>query len=218
MGPIFKKRANAIAKLVIFGGPALIFVIGAVFYAFGQSDFWTRVNSPLDQPVPFSHQHHVDGLGIDCRYCHTSVAQSSFAGLPPTETCMTCHSQVWKDAPVLQPVRDSFQSGKPIKWTRVYDLPDYVYFDHSIHVNKGVGCVSCHGRVDQMPITWKTQPLYMRWCLDCHRHPERYLRQPNEVFDMQYKTPENQAALSRRLLIENHVHQQGLTDCYTCHR
>ena len=218
MGQIFKERANAIARLVIFGGPALIMGIGAVFYAFGQSDYWTRVNSPLQQPVPFSHQHHVEGLGIDCRYCHTSVAQSSFAGLPPTETCMTCHSQVWKDAPVLQPVRDSFETGKPIKWTRVYDLPDYVYFDHSIHVNKGIGCVSCHGRVDQMPITWKTQPLYMRWCLDCHRRPEGSLRRPDEVFEMQDKAPENQSLSSRSLTIENHVHQQGLTDCYTCHR
>ena len=163
MGQIFKERANAIAKLVMFGGPALILVMGAVFYALGQSDYLTRVNYPLDQPIPFSHQHHVGGLGIDCRYCHTSVTQSSFAGLPPTETCMTCHSQIWKEPPVLKPVRDSFQTGNPIKWTRVYDLPDYVYFNHSIHVNKGVACVTCHGRVDEMPITWKTQPLYMRW-------------------------------------------------------
>ena len=218
MGQIFKERANAIARLVIFGGPALIFLTGAVFYALGQSDYLTRVNSPLDQPVPFSHQHHVGGLGIDCRYCHTSVTQSSFAGLPPTETCMTCHSQIWKDAPVLKPVRDSFQTGNPIKWTRVYDLPDYVYFNHSIHVNKGVACVTCHGRVDEMPITWKTQPLYMRWCLDCHRQPEEYLRQPSEVFDLQFKPFPNQSASKRQLIVENHVHPQGLTDCYTCHR
>jgi hypothetical protein len=218
MGQIFKERANAIARLVIFGGPALIFLTGAVFYVLGQSEYLTRVNSPLDQPVPFSHQHHVGGLGIDCRYCHTSVTQSSFAGLPPTETCMTCHSQIWKDAPVLKPVRDSFQTGDPIKWTRVYDLPDYVYFNHSVHVNKGVACVTCHGRVDEMPITWKTQPLYMRWCLDCHRQPERYLRQPDEVFDLQFKPSPNQSASKRQLIVENHVHPQGLTDCYTCHR
>jgi Cytochrome c7 and related cytochrome c len=218
MGQIFKERANAIARLVVFGGPVLIVVVGAVFYALGQSDFLTRVHSPLDQPVPFSHQHHVGGLGIDCRYCHTSVTQSPFAGLPPTETCMTCHSQIWKDAPVLQPVRDSFQTGTPIKWTRVYDLPDYVYFDHSIHVNKGVACVTCHGRVDEMPITWKTQPLYMRWCLDCHRQPEENLRQPDKVFDLQFKPFPNQSASKRQLIVENHVHPQGLTDCYTCHR
>jgi Cytochrome c552 len=218
MGQIFKERANAIAKLVIFGGPALLFFSGAIFYALGQSDYLTRVNSPLDQPIPFSHQHHVGGLGIDCRYCHTSVTQSSFAGLPSTETCMTCHSQVWKDAPVLQPVRDSFQTGNPIKWTRVYDLPDYVYFNHSIHVNKGVACVTCHGRVDEMPITRKTQPLYMRWCLDCHRQPEEYLRRPSEVFDLQFKPSQNQSVSNRQLVVANHVHPQGLTDCYTCHR
>ena len=131
---------------------------------------------------------------------------------------MTCHSQVWKDAPVLQPVRDSFQTGNPIKWTRVYDLPDYVYFNHSIHVNKGVACVTCHGRVDEMPITCKTQPLYMRWCLDCHRQPEEYLRRPSEVFDLQFKPSQNQSVSNRQLIVANHVHPQGLTDCYTCHR
>jgi len=218
MAQLFKKRANAIARLIIFGGPAVFLAICAVLFTFGRSDFWTRVDDPLNQPVPFSHKHHVDGLGIDCRYCHTSVEQSSFAGLPSTETCMTCHSQIWKDAPVLEPVRASFQTGRPIQWTRVYDLPDYVYFDHSIHVNKGISCAACHSRVDEMPITWKAQPLYMRWCLDCHRHPEENLRRPQDVFDMQYQAPKNQSTLGRQLAIENHVHQQGLTDCYTCHR
>jgi hypothetical protein len=218
MRQIFKERANAIARLMLFGGPIFISAIGTVFYTLGQSDFLTRVHSPIDQPVPFSHQHHVGGLGIDCRHCHTSVTQSSFAGLPPTETCMTCHSQIWKDAPVLKPVRDSFQTGNPIKWTRVYDLPDYVYFNHSIHVNKGVACVTCHGRVDEMPITWKTQPLYMRWCLDCHRHPEENLRPPSQVFDLQFKPFPDQSASKPELIVENHVHPQGLTDCYTCHR
>ena len=131
---------------------------------------------------------------------------------------MTCHSQIWKDAPVLQPVRDSFQTGNPIKWSRVYDLPDYVYFDHSIHVNKGVACVTCHGRVDEMPITWKTQSLYMRWCLDCHRQPGEKLRPPSQVFDLQFKPFPNQSVSKRQLIVENHVHPQGLTDCYTCHR
>ncbi|MDQ2868694.1 MAG: cytochrome c3 family protein [Verrucomicrobiota bacterium] len=197
-----------------------LFIVGGsvAIYALGRSDFWTRVEVPLHQPVPFSHQHHVDGLGIDCRYCHTSVESSSFAGLPPTETCMTCHSQIWKDAPVLQPVRDSLQTGTPIKWTRVHDLPDYVYFDHSIHVNKGIGCATCHGRVDQMPITWKTKPLYMRWCLSCHRQPETALRPTDEVFNMKYRAPGNQTSLGQQLITRNHVRQQGLTDCYTCHR
>ncbi len=131
---------------------------------------------------------------------------------------MTCHSQVWKDAPVLQPVRDSWQTGAPIKWTRVHDLPDYVYFNHSIHVAKGVGCATCHGQVNEMPLTWKTQQLYMRWCLDCHRAPEKYLRPTSRVVDMTYRPPANQLALGRQLLQTNHVQTAGLTDCYTCHR
>jgi hypothetical protein len=218
MGQLFKSRANAVARGTLIGG--VIFVIGGcvVLYGFARSDLWTAVDSPIEQPVPFSHQHHVGGLGIDCRYCHTSVENSSFAGVPPTEICMTCHSQIWKDAPLLQPVRESWQTGRPIKWTRVYDLPDYVYFDHSIHVNKGIACESCHGRVDRMPLTSKAQPLYMRWCLDCHRQPQNFLRPSNEVVDMNYKAPPNQRVFGQQLISANHVHPQGLTDCYTCHR
>jgi cytochrome c peroxidase len=131
---------------------------------------------------------------------------------------MTCHSQVWKDAPVLQPVRESWQTGQSIRWQRVHDLPDYVYFDHSIHVAKGVGCATCHGAVNEMPLTWKTQELYMRWCLECHRHPQDYLRPIDRVVDVHYRPPANQAALGRQLLQHNHVETTGLTDCYTCHR
>jgi hypothetical protein len=218
MAQLFQRRANAIAKTVVAGGILVLGGACAGMFAFGRSDYWTRVEEPLAQPVPFSHEHHVAGLGIDCRYCHTSVEKSSFAGIPPTETCMTCHSQVWKDAPVLQPVRDSLQNGTPLRWTRVHDLPDYVFFNHSIHVSKGIGCASCHGRVDRMPITWKAQPLYMRWCLDCHRAPEEHLRPRDEVFNLAYATPENQAALGRDLARQNHVNREGLTDCYTCHR
>lgn len=218
MEQLFKRRANSIAKLIIFGGAAVVVILCAALYAFARSDYWTSVNVPLEQPVPFSHQHHVAGLGIDCRYCHTGVETSSFAGLPPTETCMTCHSQVWKDAPVLQPVRDSWQTGKPIRWTRVHDLPDYVYFNHSIHVAKGVGCATCHGQVNQMPLTWKTKQLYMRWCLDCHRQPAKYLRPTDEVVDMNYHAPKDQLAFGQKLVRRNNVHTAGLTDCYTCHR
>ena len=218
MGQLFKRRANSIATATVIGVPLLILASAASLFAFARSDFWTHVDAPRDQPVPFSHQHHVGGLGIDCRYCHTSVEQSSFAGVPPTETCMTCHSQVWKDAPVLQPVRDSWQTGRPIRWTRVHDLPDYVYFNHSIHVNKGVGCATCHGQVNEMPLTWKTQQLYMRWCLDCHRAPEKYLRPPKEVVNMNYRPPANQFAFGKQLLQQNHVKTTTLTDCYTCHR
>jgi hypothetical protein len=218
MGQLFKRRANSIALLMVVGVPAAIAATGASFFAFVRSDFWTQVDVPRDQPVPFSHKHHVGGLGIDCRYCHTSVEQSSFAGLPPTETCMTCHSQVWKDAPVLQPVRESWQTGRAIKWQRVHDLPDYVYFNHSIHVAKGVGCATCHGQVNQMPLTWKTKELYMRWCLDCHKQPERFLRPTSKVFSMNYQPPPNQLAVGKQLVRQNNVHTAGLTDCYTCHR
>jgi hypothetical protein len=218
MGQLFKRRANSIALLIVVGVPAAIAATGAGFFAIVRSDFWTQVDVPRDQPVPFSHKHHVGGLGIDCRYCHTGVEQSSFAGLPATETCMTCHSQVWKDAPVLEPVRESWQTGRAIKWQRVHDLPDYVYFDHSIHVAKGVGCATCHGHVNEMPLTWKTKELYMRWCLDCHKQPERFLRPATEVVSMSYQPPPNQLALGQQLVRQNNVHTAGLTDCYTCHR
>jgi hypothetical protein len=218
MAQLFKRRANALAKLTLVGVPLLIVGASVTLFAFARSDFWTRVDVPLEQPVPFSHKHHVADDGIDCRYCHTSVENSSFAGIPPTETCMTCHSQIWKDAPVLQPVRESWQTGAPIKWLRVHDLPNYVYFDHSIHVNKGVGCATCHGQVNEMPLTFKTQELYMRWCLNCHRDPAKFIRPKDQVFNMTYKEPTSQSSLGQQLLATNHVHTQGLTDCYTCHR
>lgn len=218
MGQLFKSRANSIAKLIVFGGPLLLAGTCAALYACSRSDYLTGVELPLEQPVPFSHQHHVGGLGIDCRYCHSSVEQSSFAGLPPTETCMTCHSQIWKDAPLLQPVRDSLQTGQPIKWTRVHDLPDYVYFDHSIHVAKGVGCATCHGQVNEMPLTWKTQSLQMRWCLDCHRDPAKFVRPKEQVFNTAYGPQENQRSLGKQFLATNNIHTAGLTDCSTCHR
>jgi hypothetical protein len=218
MAQLFKARSNAIAKLTLIGVPLLVVGASVTLFAFARSDFWTRVDVPIEQPVPFSHKHHVADDGIDCRYCHTSVENSSFAGIPPTETCMTCHSQIWKDAPVLQPVRESWQTGVPLKWVRVHDLPDYVYFDHSIHVNKGVGCATCHGQVNEMPLTFKTQELYMRWCLNCHRDPAKFVRPKDQVFNMAYRQPASQLSLGQRLLATNHVHTRGLTDCYTCHR
>jgi hypothetical protein len=169
-----------------------------------------------EQPVPFSHKHHVSGLGIDCRYCHTAVETSSFAGIPPTETCMSCHSQIWFDSPMLEPVRASFQTGRALHWTRVHDLPDFVYFNHSIHLEKGVGCSTCHGRVDQMPLTLAEHSLLMEWCLDCHRMPERFVRPRGYIFRMDWTPPANQLTLGRRLVKEYGIRK--LTDCYTCHR
>lgn len=218
MGQLFKRRANSIAKAVVIGVPLFVCAGAYAWHLLTWSDYATHIDQPLDQPVPFSHKHHVGDDGVDCRYCHTGVENSAFANVPPTETCMTCHSQLFKDAPVLQPVRDSWQTGAPIKWQRVHDLPDYVYFDHSIHVAKGVGCATCHGQVNEMPLTFKTQSLYMRWCLDCHRNPEKFLRPKSEVVNMNYRPPADQIALGQRLVRQNNVHKNGLTDCYTCHR
>jgi NAD-dependent SIR2 family protein deacetylase len=163
----------------------------------------------------------VAGLGLDCRYCHTSVEHSSFAGLPPTETCMTCHSQVWRDAPILAPVRESLATRQPIHWNRVNQTPDFVFFNHSIHVEKGIGCSTCHGPVDQMPITWKEHSLYMRWCLDCHSAPERNLRPRSEIFNMQWEPPPDPAQRGKELAAAYHIatnRLQQLTDCSMCHR
>ena len=176
------------------------------------------IGSPAEQPVPFSHEHHVGDVGLDCRYCHTSVEQSAFAGIPPTHTCMTCHSQLFTEQPMLTPVVRSFRSGEPLRWNRIHDLPDFVYFNHSIHIAKGVGCVTCHGQVDRMPLTWRIAPLEMQWCLACHRAPEKYLRPLEHVFDMDWQPTESQHALGARLVDAYHIHKATLADCSTCHR
>ncbi|MCC7439350.1 MAG: cytochrome c3 family protein [Armatimonadetes bacterium] len=220
MSQIFHRSSNMMARLsiLVVGGIA----IGAVFFlfAYNRSDYFTNVHVAREQPVPFSHARHVGQNGIDCRYCHTSVTESNFAGIPPTETCMTCHSQVLPDAPMLEPVRTSFRSGKPLEWTRVHDLPDFVYFNHSIHVAKGVGCATCHGQVDKMPLLWKTNTLQMDWCLNCHRNPEQYLRPREHVFDMNWKLPagEDQIEMGKKLVKEYNVNVHQLTNCSICHR
>ena len=179
----------------------------------------TFVQVAPEQPIPFSHKHHVKDDGIDCRYCHTTVETSHFAGLPPTETCMTCHSQIWANATLTQPIRDSWASGKSIEWRRVHDLPDFVYFNHSIHVNKGIGCSTCHGHVDEMPLTYRMNNLYMDWCVNCHRHPDQFIRPKSEVFNIDYEYPPNQAELGPKLVAQYHVKDsRSLTDCFTCHR
>jgi hypothetical protein len=221
MAQIFRKSSNSIARAtiaVVFFG---FFGFWGVVYAMFRSPYTTDVNIPRVQPVPFSHQHHVSGLGIDCRYCHTSVEKAAFAGIPPTHACMTCHSQVWTDAPMLAPVRQSLATGQPLKWERVNQVPDFVFFNHSIHVQKGIGCSTCHGQVDRMPLTWKEHSLYMRWCLDCHEAPEKHLRPKPEIFNMSWREPENQLEQGRKLLNEYGISQQRLAqlrDCSMCHR
>lgn len=214
--PLFGKYSNTFARLTLFFGAASAVGILFLLDVIQRSPYVTEVDIVKDQPVPFSHQHHVGGLGIDCRYCHTSVEQSSFAGIPPTATCMNCHSQIWADSPMLEPVRDSYRSGKPIEWVRLHDLPDFVYFNHSIHVTKGIGCTTCHGQVDEMPLMWKTKSLYMGWCLDCHKHPDPYFREPGQVFRTDWR-PSGYETRQAQLRREYHV-QDNLIHCSACHR
>jgi Cytochrome c7 and related cytochrome c/Class III cytochrome C family len=216
MAQIFKHSTNLISRVSIYGSAVIVALLGYAIYALTGSPFVTDVNVARDQPVPFSHKHHVGELDIDCRYCHTSVEQSSFAGLPPTQTCMTCHSQIWIKAPILEPVRASYRDDKSIEWNRVNALPDFVYFNHSIHVDKGVGCTTCHGPIAEMPLTWSANTLQMSWCTGCHREPEKYVRPKEYVFSVTYQPPANQVELGTKLLKEYNIHTS--VDCYTCHR
>ena len=218
MSQIFHPSMNTIAKGTIFGAVFIVGALAAVGSAIDRSPYSTNAGVVRDQPVPFSHEHHVSGLGIDCRYCHTSVEQSSFAGLPPTKTCMTCHSQIWTSAPMLEPVRESWRTQRPLVWTRVNNVPDFVYFNHGIHVAKGIGCNSCHGPVDQMPLMYQAKSLQMEWCLECHRAPEKYIRPKDQVFNMRYEPPGDQMALGSKLVKDYHVHKEQLTNCWICHR
>ena len=219
MAQLFSPKANVHSRVIIGAVIVLTCCAGWATSEIYWSPYATYVDVPLHQPVPFSHKHHVGDDGIDCRYCHTTVEKSAFAGLPSTDTCMTCHSQIWTHAPMLQPVRDSLAANRPLQWNRVHDLPDYVYFNHSIHVAKGIGCSTCHGRVDQMPLTRKTQTLYMRWCLDCHRAPQKYVRPRDKIYDMNWKPAGDRRGEAERLIREYHIDTSGrLTNCSTCHR
>jgi hypothetical protein len=216
MPQIFHRSTNTYSKVSIFGA---VFILGFLLWLFGawsRSSWATQAGVAREQPVPFSHAHHVGDVGLDCRYCHTTVETSDFANIPPTKTCMNCHSQIWNTSPTLEPVRESFRTDRSTAWTRVHDLPDFAYFNHSIHVNKGVGCETCHGRVDKMPLTWQKASLQMEWCLDCHRHPEQYVRPREAVFQMGYEPPIDQETLGRQLVKEYKI--QSLTSCSTCHR
>jgi hypothetical protein len=218
MPQIFHPSANTLARVTIFGGAFAALGLLVLTYMVERSPYQTQVGVIREQPVPFSHEHHVRGLGIDCRYCHTSVETSAAASVPPTYTCMSCHSQIWTESPMLAPVRDSLKDNKPLAWSRLHDLPDFVYFHHGIHVQKGVGCVECHGRVDLMPLTWKDKPLTMEWCLECHRHPERHVRPKDKVFEMDWKPEGDRVAEGKKLIDEYHVPTDRLTNCSVCHR
>ena len=236
MPQIFDRSSNALARMSLILTGLIVIALGVTLDQLQRSPWVTRQGQRADQPVPFSHKHHVTGLGIQCQYCHTTVERSSYAGIPPTKTCMNCHAQIWTNAAMLEPIRFSFSSGESLKWTRVHDLPDFVYFNHSIHISKGVGCYSCHGQVDEMPLMYQENTLQMEWCLNCHREPEKFLRPKQEVFNMKYQQPSrenpvevmiggkkqsftDQLVLGSALRNEYHLRtSQDITSCSTCHR
>ena len=217
MAQIFPQSANTLSKASIIIVLVLVAGLGGAAFELGaDSSYATRQAVARTQPVPFSHTHHVGSMGIDCRYCHSTVETSAYANIPPTKTCMNCHSQIWVNSPTLEPVRASYRTDESIPWVKVHDLPDFVYFNHSIHVKKGVGCETCHGRVDRMPLMLQKSNLEMRWCLDCHRHPEQYVRPHEFVTTMGYVPDGDQEEIGNRLVKEYHI--QKLETCYTCHR
>jgi hypothetical protein len=219
MSQIFHRHTNIYTRLSILAVAAFAAMLGGAVGMFHVSGYYTGQNDFIDQPIQFSHAHHVGGMGIDCRYCHTSVEEAAFAGIPPTKTCMNCHSQIWATAPILEPVRASFRDNTPLQWTRVHDLPDFVYFDHSIHIAKGVGCATCHGPVDRMPLMYQYANLTMKWCLDCHRDPGPNLRPREEVFNMNWQRPADDPELGARLIQDYNIGSVAqLTSCSTCHR
>ena len=209
---------NVIAKASIIGGVLFVGTLGAAAYRIEKSPLATMADTIRNQPVPFSHRHHACELGIDCRYCHSGVERSPRAGLPPTETCMTCHSQIWTNASMLEPVRQSLAQGKPIQWTRVAKLPEYVFFRHDIHIAKGVGCESCHGRIDEMALTFRAKSFTMEFCLDCHRDPAPNLRPKDRITDMAWKPPADARAKGQAIAAHEGIRVGELTHCYVCHR
>ena len=219
MSQLFARHSNIYSRLSILAVGLFVVTLGGTVALLYNSGYNTRQDDFVEQPIQFSHAHHVGGMGIDCRYCHTSVEESSFANIPPTKTCMNCHSQIWTEAPILEPVRASFRDNTPLNWTRVHDLPDFVYFNHSIHVKQGVGCATCHGPVDKMPLVYQPAPLTMSWCLDCHRNPEQFVRPRDQVFNMAWERPADDPDMGARLVREYNIGSvEQLTSCSTCHR
>lgn len=210
MAQLFRPSADRRVRLVLWGLPVGLSLVGGVGYALSRAGWSTGDEWADEQPVPFSHEHHVGGVGLDCRYCHETVERAAFAGVPPTETCMQCHAHLFADSDLLAPVRDSWASGRPIRWRRVNDLPDFVYFDHSAHVHAGIGCETCHGRVDRMPRIRQAVDLSMKWCVACHRDPTPHLRPAEAVFVMGWQ-PDPDAPP------ESH-HVEARTSCSECHR
>jgi hypothetical protein len=221
MSQLFPRSANALARSSLAGVLTLVLFAGWLVFTLMRSSWATKQHEFVEQPVQFSHLHHVGGMGLDCRYCHTSVEKSSFAGIPPTKTCMNCHSQIWTNAQILEPVRASFRTDTPLNWNRVYDLPNFVYFNHQIHIKQGVGCNVCHGPVDKMPLMYQATSMLMEFCLDCHRAPEKYIRPRSEVFNMNYQVAAGttQLELGKKLKQDYKIADAThMTSCSVCHR
>jgi len=192
MAQVFDRSSNALARFSLVLTGVIVIALGVTLDQLQRSPWVTRQGQRPDQPIPFSHKHHVEGLGLQCQYCHTQVEKAAYAGIPPTKTCINCHAQIWTNAELLEPVRQSWATGASIQWIRVHDLPDYVYFNHEIHVNKGIGCASCHGRVDEMPLMYQQNTLQMEWCLNCHRNPAVNLRPTSEIYNMAWAGPSSE--------------------------
>ena len=216
MPQVFHRSFNTLSKVSVFGGLFMLAFAGWVVLVWARSSYATNQGVARVQPVPFSHKHHVSDLGIDCRYCHDSADKSAFAGMPTTKTCMNCHQQIWTGSDMLAPVRENFKTGEAIPWVRVHRLADFAYFNHSVHVNKGVGCSTCHGPINEMPLTYQHGSLLMEWCLGCHRHPEQNLREKGQVYNMDWQPPEDQIEIGFELVKKYDV--KSLTHCSTCHR
>jgi Cytochrome c7 and related cytochrome c len=219
MAQIFHRSTNFISRFSLVSVVLLVGLGLAGVMGLARSPYYTNQYISREQPIQFSHKHHAGDDGIDCRYCHTSVETSAFAGIPPTKTCMNCHSVLFNNVGYLEPVRESFRTDESIRWIKVHRLPDYVYFNHSIHINKGVGCSTCHGQVNQMPLVFQATPLLMQWCLDCHRDTAAALRPMDQVFNMDWKAPDNQEEIGRQYMVERKIRTVAeLTSCSTCHR
>lgn len=217
MPAAFTPRANLAATVALVAAAAIIILLPIAAWLWQVSDYARNVGAPMAQPVPFSHEHHVSGLGLDCRYCHDSVETAATAGMPATHVCMTCHSRIWTNAQILEPVRRSLAKNEPLEWSRVTDLPDYAYFNHSIHIAKGVGCASCHGDVAHMPLTWKAKTLTMQFCLDCHRDPGPNLRPRDKIYDTGWRRDANTPS-PQALVTQYRIGGRNLTECSICHR
>jgi len=214
---IFSRDANKWPLKVTIGFFLIIgLAVGGIWYYWTPK--YTRVGYEPIQPVPFDHALHAEQLGMDCRYCHGNVEKSAVATVPSTETCISCHQQIKKDSPKLTPLFESWESGDPVEWVRVHKLPGYVYFNHSVHVGRGVSCVSCHGQVNEMTRIYHAKPLSMSWCLDCHRTPENHLRPLDKVFELNWKPEEGKTQLEMGEQLKKEWNVNPPVNCAGCHR